>query len=167
MRIIVSVCVVAILSGCATAYQRAGASGGFSDIQLSENVWRVSFTANGRAETQRAEDFAWLRSAELTLEKGYTHFAIMDTKSTSNTSAFTTPMTSYTTGSVYGAGSYAYGNAITQTYGGQTFFISRPTTTITVVMYKGKPEIQGFVYEAKFICNSFGQKYKVTCGEKK
>lgn len=164
MRIIYSLCLVAILSGCATAYQREGFSGGFSETQLGENVWRVSFEGNGYTKVQKAEDFALLRSAELTLEKGYTHFGLVDSRSSRGKGAFTTPTTSYTTGSAYGAGNYAYGHATTQTYGGQTFFVSWPFITNTIVMFKGKPDVQGMVYDAKFICQSLGQKYEVTCG---
>jgi hypothetical protein len=34
-------------------------------------------------------------------------------------------------------------------------------------MFKGKPDIQGMVYDAKFVCQSLGQKYEVTCGAQK
>jgi hypothetical protein len=74
MRIITSLCIVATLSACATAYQRDGFTGGFSETQLDENVWRVTFEGNGYTREQRAEDFALLRSAELTLEKGFYAF---------------------------------------------------------------------------------------------
>lgn len=167
MRIIISLCLVATLSACATAYQRDGFTGGFSETQLDENVWRVTFEGNGYTREQRAEDFALLRSAELTLEKGYTHFGLTDSRSRIETDAFTTPSTSYTTGSAYGSGNYVYGNATTRTYGGQTYFISKPSTTNIVVMFKGKPEVQGMVYDAKFICHSLGQKYGVACGSAK
>lgn len=167
MRIITSLCIVATLSACATAYQRDGFTGGFSETQLDENVWRVTFEGNGYTREQRAEDFALLRSAELTLEKGFTHFGFAGSRSSTETGAFTTPTTSYTTGSAYGSGNYSYGNATTRTTGGQTFFISKPSTTNTVVMFKGKPDIQGMVYDAKFVCQSLGQKYEVTCGAQK
>lgn len=164
MRIITSLCLVVTLSACATAYQRDGLTSGFSETQLDENVWRVTFEGNGYTREQQAEDFALLRSAELTLEKGYTHFGFAGSRSSTKTGAFTTPTTSYTTGSAYGSGNYAYGNATTHTFGGQTFFISKPSTTNTVVMFKGKPEAQGMVYNAQFVCQSLGQKYQVICG---
>lgn len=167
MRIITCLCLVATLSACATAYQREGLSGGFSETQLDENVWRVTFEGNGYTREQRAEDFALLRSAELTLEKGYTHFGLAGSRSSTETGAFTTPSTSYTTGSAYGSGNYAYGSATTRTYGGQTYFISKPSTKNTVVMFKGKPDVQGMVYDAKFICQSIGPKYGITCGATK
>jgi hypothetical protein len=167
MKYLILILFVATISACATAYQRDGLSGGFSEIQLAENVWRVEFRGNGYTREQKAEDFALLRSAELTLDKGYTYFGFAGSKSSSETGSFTTPTNSYTTGSAYVSGNNVYGNATTRTTGGQTFFISKPSTTNTVVMFKSKPESQGMIYDAKFVCQSFGQKYQVTCGAQK
>lgn len=167
MRVITSLCLIVTLSACATAYQRDGFTGGFSETQLDENVWRVTFEGNGYTREQRAEEFALLRSAELTLEKGYTHFGIAGSRSSSETGAVTTPTTSYTTGNAYSSGNYAYGSATTRTYGGQTFYVSKPSTTNTVVMFNGKPEVQGMIYDARFICQSIGQKYGIICGATK
>ena len=38
---------VAVLAGCATAYQPEGLTGGFDETQLDRNVFRVSFKGNG------------------------------------------------------------------------------------------------------------------------
>src|SRR5437764_1386447 len=50
---------------CATPYQRHGFTGGFSESQLDENVFRVNFRGNGYTSPERAADFTLLRSAEL------------------------------------------------------------------------------------------------------
>ena len=159
-----AILMVLILSGCATAYQPTGFSGGFSEIQLADNVWQVSFEGNGYTKDKRARDLALLRSADLTLQQGYTHFLIADSANSHELSTFTMPATSYTTGSIYGSGRYAYGNATTTTYGGGTSLIKKPETTNVVHMFRGKPDVPFMVYEAAFICTSFGQKYDVTCG---
>lgn len=164
MRVLIIFCLFIVLSGCATAYKRDGFTGGFSETQLGENVWRVTFIGNGYTHKHRAEDFALLRSAELTLANGYTHFFLTDSNSSTQTSAFTTPSTSYTTGNAYRSGNYIHGSARTQTYGGQNIVVSRPSTTNAVVMFLGKPEIQGMVYDARFICSTLGKKYDVACG---
>jgi len=164
MRVILGIFLVVWLSACATAYQQDGFGGGFSETQFDENVWRVTFRGNGYTQEPRAEDLALLRSAELTLENGYTYFALTDSKSSKKTGTFTTPTTSRTTGSAYSSGNSTYLNATTHTSGGQTFFVSKPSITNTVVMFKDKPEVQGMVYNAKFICQSLGEKYEVTCG---
>lgn len=165
MRVLIIVSgLCTVLSACATTYQPEGFSGGFSETQLDKNVWRVRFTGNGNTEKYRAEDFALLRSAELTLKNGYTYFVSNDSNSSSETRAFTTPATAHTTGSAYRAGNYIYGNARTQMYGGQTIVVSEPATTNTVVMFDEKPTIQGMVYDARFVCSTLGKKYDVACG---
>ena len=167
MRIAAVLFAAIALSACATSYQRDGVTGGFSETQLDENVWKVTFRGNGYTRGQRAEDLALLRCAELTVEKGYTHFALAGASSDKETSTVITPTSSYTTGSAYVSGNNVYGQARTHTYGGQTIFISHPSTTNTVVMFREKPEIQGMVFNARFICQSIGQKYDVACGATK
>jgi hypothetical protein len=156
-----------ILAGCATAYQSEGFSGGFTETQLDTNVWRVSFRGNGHTRGEKAEDFAMLRSAELALANGYTHFAFASSRSGSETSTMTTPTTSYTTGSANVYGNSIYGNATTTTSGGNTYSISKPRSTNTVVMFNGKPDVGGMVYSANFVCDSLGKKYEVVCNAPK
>ena len=151
--------VLIFLAACATPYQKSGLAGGYSETRLSENVFRVSFRANAYSRGERAEDFALLRCAELTLEHGYSHFALADSKSDSEIGAYTTPTTTYTTGSAYSVGNTVYGSARTNTYGGNTEFYSKPGTTNTVVMFKGKPDIQGIVFDARFVNDSIRRKY--------
>jgi hypothetical protein len=164
-------CITLLLSflvlACATPYQKSGLSGGFSETQLAENVFRVSFRGNGYSRGERAEDFALLRSAELTLESGYTHFGLVASGSSSETSTYTTPTTSYTTGSAYSSGRNVYGSATTNTYGGQTVFISKPSATNTVVMFRSKPDLQGMVFDAKFVYESLRKKYSSEFGSAK
>lgn len=156
-----------VLAGCATPYQPEGYSGGFSELQLAENVWRVSFHGNGYTHSVRAENLSLLRCAELTLATGYGYFGLADSKSGNEYSTTTTPATSYTTGNAYFNGNYAYGNATTQTYGGETKIIAKPSTTNTIVMFKQKPENAGMIFDAKFICQSVGGRYGIVCGEKR
>src|ERR1700753_3173424 len=85
--------VVLALSACATAYQRNGLTGGFSDTQLAENVFQVNFNGNGYTSFERASDFALLRSAELVAEHGYPFFVIVDARTDASQSAYKTPTT--------------------------------------------------------------------------
>ena len=157
--IAIAVLTAALLAACATPYQQRGATGGFSETQLSENVFRVVFNGNGYTRSERAEDFVLLRSAELTLQNGFTHFAIADARTSTSVSSYTTPSTSYTTGSAYRSGNNIYGNATTTTYGGGTTFVSRPSATNTIVMFRERPNVQGMVFDAKFLTNSLRKKY--------
>ena len=148
------------LQGCATSYQESGFSGGYSETQLDENVFRVTFRGNGYTGRERAADFTLLRSAELTLKNGFQYFAIIDANSDTTHSSYTTPTTSNTTGSAYGSGNYVYGNATTTTTGGQTYHISKPSSSNTIVCFKEKPETT-FTYNAKFIYKSIAEKYGI------
>jgi len=153
-----------LLSGCATTYQSSGYSGGYSETQLDENVFKVAFRGNGYTGRERVADFTLLRSAELTIENGYKYFAVVDANSYTKNSTYTTPTTSNTTASVYGSGNYAYGNATTTTTGGQTYNISKPSSSNTIVCFKEKPT-NGFSYNAEFIFKNITKKYAIDHSE--
>jgi len=155
--------VVAFLQGCATAYQSSGMSGGYSETQLDVNVFKVAFRGNGFTGKERVADFTLLRSAQLALQNGYKYFVIINANSYTSNSTFTSPTTSNTTASVYGTGNYAYGNATTTTYGGQTYNVSKPSSTNTIACFKEKPQY-GFSYNAEFIYKNITQKYGIDSG---
>ncbi len=157
----------ALLLGCATAYQPAGMAGGFTETQLDSNVWRVAFRGNGYTRGEKAEDFALLRSAELALANVFTHFAFSSSRTGTEVRLFTTPITATTSGSANVSGNSVFGSSTTRFSGGDTIYISAPTTNNVVVMFKGKPELNATVFDAGFICNSLGKKYEVTCNTPK
>lgn len=158
MRTIVSLLVPLVLSACATTYQPQSFTGGFTETQLDKNVFRVSFQGNGYTARERAEDFTLLRSAELTLKNGFNYFVIVDGKSGTDYSAFTTPTQSTTYGSANVYGNTAYGRATTTTTGGQTVVVQRPSSTNTIVCMNDKPE-GVFAYDAAFVYRSLSGKY--------
>ena len=160
MKNLILIALVLLLQGCVTAYQKSGFSGGYSETQLDENVFIVSFRGNGYTGRERVADFTLLRSAELALENGYKYFAIINANSYTSHSTYTTPTTSYTTGSAYGDGNYAYGSATTTTTGGQTYNISAPSASNTIVCFKEKPD-SVFTYNAEFIYKNIRQKYDI------
>jgi hypothetical protein len=104
----------ALLSACATPYQPQGFAGGYTETQLDRNVFRVTFKGNGYTSRERADEMALLRSAQLALLHGFTHFVIVDGRSSTQYGAFTTPSQSYTTGGVSAYGNTAYGSATTE-----------------------------------------------------
>ena len=153
----------ALMFGCATAYQPEGLSGGFKETQLDENVWRVSFSGNGYTRAEKAEDLALLRSAELTLANNFTHFAFSSSRTSTDVSAYTSPIRSSTTGQAYISGNSISSSARTRYSGGDTTYISAPSANNVVVMFKEKPNINAMVYDANFVCNSLGKKYEIVC----
>lgn len=69
-----------LLSGCATGYQKATAftlTGGYQEKDLGQNVYRVTFGANGYTSQETTQSFWLYRCAQLTLEKGFDGFEIL------------------------------------------------------------------------------------------
>ena len=162
-----------ILSACATPYQKTGLGGGFSETQLSENIFQVNFKGNSYTSTQRAADFALLRSAELTLKNGYKYFVLSDSNNSIEHSSYTTPLRAHTRGhaNTYGTlntygnfGTYSGSTDITTTTyfrGGKTYNIKKPTSAKTIVCFKEKPK-NGFSFDAEFLKKSLQTKYNLT-----
>lgn len=149
----------ALLSGCATTYQPSSFSGGFSETRLGEDTFQVSFRGNGYTRPERASDFCLLRSSELALQNGFRYFIIVDSEKSSQLSTYTTPTTSHTTANAYGYGNYTYGTATTTTSGGETYVISKPRATNTIVCFKEKPQVNGLVFDAEYVSKSIKEKY--------
>lgn len=70
-----------ILTGCATRYQPSAWDGGYSEQQLASDIYKVSFSGNGHTSTSTASSYVLRRSAEVTLEKGYSHFRVISANS--------------------------------------------------------------------------------------
>lgn len=138
--------------------------GGFEEVQIAPDAWRVSFTGNGYTSEDRVQDFVLLRSAELATLNGFSYFGFAAASSRMNSlGTYTMPATATTTGSAYVVGNTIYGNTTTTSYGATSFALGYPSANSTVVMFKEKPATQGMVYDARFICRSLGAKHKVQC----
>ncbi len=162
MRHVQLVLATILVAGCATGYQQNSFTGGFSETQLDTNVFRITFKGNGFTGSERAEEMALLRSAELALNYGFSHFAIVDSTSRTNYSSFTTPTQTQTAGTISSFGNTAYLNAQTSTTGGQTFITAKPSATNTVVFFKGRPNTSSLIYDAQILYNSLAPKYGLT-----
>ncbi len=72
------------LSACATptAYRPASGSGyyrtGYSDQQIESNRFMVSFSGNSITSRERVEKYLLFRAAELTVQRGFDHFILVD-----------------------------------------------------------------------------------------
>lgn len=139
------------LSSCATTYQKEGFTGGFSEVQLSKNRFKVSFKGNGFTGREKAINYTLLRSAELCLENSYKYFVIIDENNYEKIVTINTPMTVNTTGtaSTYG-GSYS---SRTTFSGGGSDIYTKPRSTNIIDCYNTKPD-GIYSYEASFIVDS-------------
>lgn len=86
-------------SACATSYQPHGFSGGYSELQLSERVYDVSFSGNGYCSASYVRRMTLRRAAELALLRRFTHFVPID--ATSDVSVSSTPLNCFS-GRCYG-----------------------------------------------------------------
>jgi len=135
---------VIFLMGCAaTKYQPEGFTGGYSESQLGDNIFQVSFRGNSYTGHEIESDFALLRSAELTLQNGFRYFVIVKSVKDSSVSAYTTP------------------SQITTTPGGETYDISMPSASNTILCFKEKPEGDGLIYDATRITQVLKKKYRI------
>ncbi len=131
MKIVISLFVVLLLTSCATTYQKEGWRGGFSETQLSENIFKVNFKGNGRTGSDRVGDFGLLRAAELTLEYGFNYFMVIDKTDETRVG-----------------------------FANNTLY-HKPRAEILIKCFKEKPETNAVVYEAKFIIKSIKTKYDI------
>ncbi|MGF1457217.1 MAG: hypothetical protein ACFB6R_17800 [Alphaproteobacteria bacterium] len=72
------------LAACATAtpYQPANNRGeGFAEFQLESNKFRVTFSGNTLTPLPTVENYLLYRAAEVTVNKGFDHFIVLEDKS--------------------------------------------------------------------------------------
>jgi hypothetical protein len=170
------VCLATLLmisAGCATDYKSQSFRGGFSETRLDENLFTVRFVGNAYTAPDRASDFCLLRCAELALANGYPYFIVIDASNYSKESTYTTPVTAHTTGSANTFGTatthgnqttymgMTTGEATTTVYGGQTYVLSKPRSSNTIVCFKEKPSEGGFAFNAAFLVDSLKGKYGI------
>lgn len=150
MRVTIVVLLITVFSGCATAYQPKGFTGGYSVIKLGEKSFQITFDGNFSTSLERASDFSLLRSAEMALANGFRYFIIVDSENT------------YATGrGEISYGNYAYRSVTTRNYGREAPSNSAPTTTKTIHCYKERPEMNGLAFDAEFYTRSIKQKYQI------
>lgn len=119
---------VAVLSAsCATKYQHKGFTGGYTDQQLQEDVFRVSSRVNGFSSEERAEDFTMYRACEVTLQHGFDYFVIVDSSDTTRTSY---------AGSGH-ADAYSYGNSTSVTYNQNINAVTKPGRMMVIKTFQG------------------------------
>ena len=72
------------ISSCATSYQSVGFRGGYTETQLNEDVYKVTFRGNMYVSDERASDFITLRGAELALTHDFIYFTKVNETNTSS-----------------------------------------------------------------------------------
>jgi hypothetical protein len=96
-RLVTALAGAALLSACATAttYHPATGSGfartGFSDEQIEQNRFRVSFSGNSYTSRDTVERYLLFRAAELTISTGADYFIMVDRDTDKQTRTYASP----------------------------------------------------------------------------
>lgn len=75
-----------LLIGCSTPYQPEGFAGGYSEVPLAADTFRVTVRGNGFTSPRQVQDMVLLRSAELTRQNGYRRFVVLGMNDTNQRS---------------------------------------------------------------------------------
>jgi hypothetical protein len=79
-----------LIVSCATPYQPKGSSGGYSNMGLGNDQFKISFKGNVYTDSDTVYDYFLRRCAEVTVEKGFDYFVLMDNNVSSETNVHTT-----------------------------------------------------------------------------
>ncbi len=130
------------LAGCASepapyAPKTAENSTGYTDQQLTQNRYRVTFTGNSVTSRQTVENYLLLRAAEVTLQAGYQYF-LFDTR---NTAAKTTYYSDFVGWPGWGGYGWYWHNWAYRPYGGFGPPFNSGLTVRPVTRYQAYAEI--------------------------
>ena len=139
------------LSACGTAtpYQAAVDGKGYADQAIEEDRFRVTFTGNTLTPRETTENYLLYRAAEVTLQRGFDHFIVVD-RDTERTTRFI----STTDGFVGRAGFHTFRGGHPFGVGGFTTTTTRPRSSYAayanIVMRDGeKPADDVNAYDAR------------------
>ena len=155
------------LAGCATGYKPDGNLGGYSETQLDTNSFKVDYKGNAYTAREHAQDYVLLRSAEVTLEHGFSHFIIVDAQQDEQVQLIDNPVTTSTRQKARVKGNTMRVKSETITAGGGVTVHRHPRMSNTIVCFKGRPtNIARFggavVHDASMISTSLRKKHEIT-----
>lgn len=150
MKKVLLILVSILLVGCSTSYQPEGFTGGYSEFALSHDAYRVSFRGNGYTSRKTVQTNLLRRCAELTLQKRYEYFIILDSRTNTDQSHYKTQTTVNAQHSTYGNTTYSTATVNP----GQTYTYNKHTGTVMIKMLKTD---QGYpsAFNAKVILSNF------------
>jgi hypothetical protein len=137
-----------VLAGCGggpTLYQPASGVYGYSEQQIEDNRYRVTFAGNDLSPAETVQNYLLYRAAEVTLDRGYDYFTRVDRNLDRSTT-------------YWGSGPSTYlGTGLGRRSGGVIGFgtsTARPIDSYTayadVVMFRGeKPQDDVNAYDAR------------------
>jgi len=67
---------IVFLNSCSTPYQPKGLFGGYSSLQLADNIFNVTFYGNQHTSPEKVRMYLYYYSAELTLQNGFEYYYV-------------------------------------------------------------------------------------------
>ncbi|WP_436639986.1 CC0125/CC1285 family lipoprotein [Microbaculum sp. FT89] len=136
--------VAALAISACTKYQPDSLAGGFSEIPLSNNAYRIETRGNSFASAALVREITLVRGAVLTLDNGFQRFVVLDQADWENISTTVLPGTYQSNSTVHGSmiGGNIYGSGSTfGTYTPpQTIQHSKPSNAMVIYMVReGEP----------------------------
>jgi hypothetical protein len=101
-----------VLAGCAadpTPYQPATNGYGFSQQQIENNRYRVTFAGNSATSLDTVRSYMLYRAAEITVESGHDYFVVADQNAQSTTTYRGTGSTPFGFGTGFDSGGFGVG----------------------------------------------------------
>ncbi|OWQ48273.1 hypothetical protein CDL60_06765 [Roseateles noduli] len=160
----IAIVALALLNACAfTSYTRMFGGYGYNDVPLSPDRYRVTFAGYQNDVPSKAADQALLRSAELTLTKGYRYFVVVEERNDMLTSSYQVPATQTTETTSKVEGNETKSVSTTTYNEAKTVTQKQPATTLTIQCFHDKPAeaAEGKVYDAQFLWTELGPRYGV------
>lgn len=131
----IAVCATLLLAACQTVYKPEGIGGGYEDLRLSADTFEIRARGNGYTSPERTRNIVLLRAADLAIQNGFTHFAILNGSMNASQSTFVSPGTSTTNAQASIYGNTVYGRA-------QTTYM--PPTQETITNFHGSAIVKMF-----------------------
>ncbi|HEX6143552.1 MAG TPA: hypothetical protein VFZ01_12590 [Geminicoccaceae bacterium] len=136
---------VAACAGSPTPYQAADAGYGYSEQQLEDDRYRITFAGNSATPREAVQNYMLFRAAEVTLESGHDYFTVVDQQIEGTSSGVARPRVGVGVGS---GGSTSLGVGLSTFLGGND--TGRYTAYADIVVRDGeKPATDPDSYEAR------------------
>jgi hypothetical protein len=96
------------ICGCATPYGPHQLTGGYSEVRIQNDIYRIVFDGNGFIHQSAVDYYALVRAAELTIQQGRNYFRVLGGDTDVKTTNVFVPGQTFVTSNTYGTG---YGRA--------------------------------------------------------
>ena len=144
----------AFTSSCVSTYKPNDVwwGHGYSDLQLSKDSYKISYSSGGMLKKHETDDLALLRASELTKAAGYSGFYIVEANADNAISYSTAPMSSKISGDTV------------ITSGGEVTQKNDYSKTIIIKMTNDKNmSNNALIYDPDMICQSVGKQNNIIC----